>query len=394
MGRPSLYRSSFLPWACLVLALILTPAPAAQAGERQIRIGVSLGMTGRYAKLAEFQANGFRLWVKHVNARGGMLGRPVRLVLLDDGSDPAAAAKLYRRLIAAERVDLLFAPFSSDITEAVLPVAAEHGFPLIVSGASSDRIWEKGHANVFGLFLPASKLALGFCELLARNGIERVAVIRDAGSFSRDLASGTVRWAERFGLQVVLDEKFPAGTVSFEGLARRARAAGADAVVLASYLDEAVGMRRAFRAIGWVPRAYYVPVGPGTGEYQKALGPDADLVFSTSQWEAHLTERRGRGDPFSDEYRREFGKAPSYFAATAYAAGEILHAAVRQAASLDREAVRDALATMDATSIIGRYGVDRTGLQVRNVSMIIQLQQGRREVVWPPEHRTAAPWFP
>jgi len=396
MTDRTLHRPLSLRWflgPALVLFL-LGPLSAPAADRRPVRIGVSLGLTGRHAKLADLQARGFQLWVKQANAQGGMLGRPVELVLLDDRSDPATAVQHYRRLITAERVDLLFAPFSSDITEAVLPVAAEHGHPLIVSGASADRLWEQGYDNVFGLFLPASRLSAGFCELLVRSGLERVAVFHDDGGFSRDLASGAVRWAARFGLQVVLHEQFPKGTVVFEGLARRARAANAEAVVLASYLDEAIGMRRAFRAIGWHPRAYYAPVGPGTDDYRQALGKDADLVFSTSQWEAHLAGRRGRPDPFSDDYLREYGQQPSYFAATAYAAGQVLHAAVVQAGTLDRAAVRRTLSTMDATSIIGRYGVDRTGLQIRNVNLVIQVQQGRREVVWPPEQRTAAPRFP
>lgn len=126
---------------------------------------------------------------------------------------------------------------------------------------------------------------------------------------------------------------------------------------------------------------------------RRELGADADLVFSTSQWEAYLAPARGRQDPFTADYHKEYGEVPSYFAATAYAAGQILQAAVTQAGTLDRTAVRRALATMDATSIIGRYGVDRTGLQIRNISMIIQIQQGERKVVWPPEQRTAAPQF-
>ncbi|MHB8843953.1 MAG: amino acid ABC transporter substrate-binding protein [Nitrospirota bacterium] len=384
------------PWVRALipcLLVLLASVGTAFADDRPVRIGGTLSLTGRYASIADYQAKGFRLWVKDVNARGGILGRPVELALHDDRSDPKAAVSLYRRLMVEDRVDLLFAPYSSDITEAILQMTAVQGYPLIISGAAADRIWEKGHEHIVGLFLPASRFSLGFFEMLARQGIDRIAIFHDKSGFGRDLASGARKWADRYGLTVVHGEQFPQGLADFTGLAKKARDAGARAVFLASYLDEAVRMRRAFTAIGWMPRAYYVPVGPGTGEYTKTLGKDADGVFSTSQWNVLTRSRSTVRDPFFEAFVRAYGREPSYFAATAYASGQIYEAAIRKAGSLDRKAIRAVLSTMDATSVIGRYGVDRTGVQIKNTNLIIQLQNGRREVVWPPEHQTAAPRF-
>lgn len=389
MVRRSWARPLF---SCLLV--LLASAGTVFADERPVRVGGTLSLTGRYAAIADYQAKGFKLWVKDVNGRGGILGRPVELILHDDRSDPQTAVALYRRLMVEERIDLLFAPYSSDITEAILQLTAVQGYPLIVSGASADRIWEKGHEHIVGLFLPASRLSLGFFEMLVRKGIDRIAIFHDQSGFGRDLAAGARKWADRYGLTVVQGEQFPQGFEDFPGLAKKARDAGTQAVFLASYLDEAVRMRRAFTAIGWMPRAYYVPVGPGTGEYKKELGKDADGVFSTSQWNVLARSRGAVRDPFFEAFVRAYGREPSYFAATAYASGQIYEAAIRRAGSLDRKAIRGALSTMDATSIIGRYGVDRTGVQNNNTNLIIQLQNGRREVVWPPEHQTAAPRFP
>jgi branched-chain amino acid transport system substrate-binding protein len=193
---------------------------------------------------------------------------------------------------------------------------------------------------------------------------------------------------------VVHTELVPQDLADFSAQARHARDAGAKVVFLAGYLDEAIRMRRAFTAIGWTPRAYYAPVGPGTHEYRTALGKDADGVFSTSQWEVFARTGNGSRNPFSEAFVRAYGREPSYFAATAYASGQIYEAAVRKAGSLDRKAISTALSTMDATSVIGRYGVDRTGVQIKNINLIIQLQNGRKEVVWPSEYRSAAPRFP
>jgi branched-chain amino acid transport system substrate-binding protein len=332
--------------------------------------------------------------VEDVNRRGGILGRPVELVLYDDTSDPQTAVVLYRRLMIEDRVDLLFTPYSSDITEAILQMTAVQGYPLIVSGASADRIWEQGYEHIFGLFIPASRFSFGFFEMLVRNKIDRIAVFQGQSSFSQDLAAGARRWADRFGLTVVHTEPFPRGLADYSEQAQKARDAGAQVVFLASYLEEAIRMRRAFTAIGWTPRAYYVPVGPGTGEYRTALGKDADGVFSTSQWEVFARSQGGPRDSFSEAFVRAYGREPSYFAATAYASGQIYETAIRKAGSLDRQVIRSVLSTMDATSIIGRYGVDRTGVQIKNINLIIQLQNGRKEVVWPSEYSSAAPRVP
>lgn len=377
----------------LVLVVLFCPlARKASAAEKPVLIGGTLSLTGAYAKVADYKLKGYRLWENEVNARGGILGRPVKLIILDDRSEPATAAALYRRLIVNEHVDLIVAPYSSDITEAILPLTADLGYPLIASGASADRIWNQGYTHVFGLFLPASRFAVGFFEMLVRNEVDRIAILSAPTSFGRDIAAGARLWAGRFGLTVVHEEDISRDLQEYTEIILRSKAAGAEVVFLAGDLELAIRTRRALRAARWMPRAFYAPVGPGTREYLDALGQDADGVFSTSQWEAFTRAERGK-DPFSAAYLRAYGKEPSYFAATAYASGEILEAAARKAGTLERSALRKALSTMEAMSVIGRYGVDRTGLQVRNTNLVIQLQDGRKEVVWPAEYRTAAPRF-
>lgn len=393
-----LWTGSFLRGLVLsipvLLAFALSHGADAQSPAKQpVRIGLTLGLTGRYAQLAGYQEKAYRLWQQDVNKRGGILGRPVELILQDDQSDPAVAARLYRRLIVEERVDFVFSPFSSDISEAVLPITTKRGYPLILAGASADHLFQQGYDHVFGLFVPSSKFALGFLEMLVHHHIDRIAVFADESLFSQSLAEGIRKWSQRLGLKVVVDEKIVKGSGHFDALAKRARDAGAQVVMLASYLEDAVALRRAFTAITWTPRAYYVPVGPGTGEYRKALGKEADYVFSTSQWEFHGKQSRNQPDAFVKAFETAYGQRPSYFAATAYAAGQLLEDAVRQIGSLNRFRISAALATLDATTVIGRYGVDRTGTQVKQFYLIVQVQAGKFEVVWPPESRTADPVF-
>ena len=101
---------------CSVLNCFALIATTGARAAEPVRIGVSLGLTGRYAKLAAMQERGYRLWEKEINEKGGILGRPVKILIKDDGSKGESAQAAYRTLIKNERVDLVFGPFSSAIT--------------------------------------------------------------------------------------------------------------------------------------------------------------------------------------------------------------------------------------------------------------------------------------
>jgi len=94
---------------------------------------------------------------------------------------------------------------------------------------------------------------------------------------------------------------------------------------------------------------------------------------------------------FAAAYRERFGKEPGYHAASPYAAGQILEAAVHKAASLDRRKLRDTLSSLDTITIMGRYGVDRTGKQIRHIASTVQWKAGRKEIVFPSDFATAKP---
>ena len=167
-----------------------------------IIIGGSLGLTGKYEKLSLMQRRGFELWQKQINQNGGLLGRKIELIIEDDQSDKRRVAGIYQDLLERRKVDLLFAPYSSGLTHAIMPVIESHNIPLIASGAAADMLWEQGYKNLFGLFIPASRYAVGFLEMIALNGVTEVAIVNADDLFSRAIATGAKKWAEDFGLEV------------------------------------------------------------------------------------------------------------------------------------------------------------------------------------------------
>jgi len=373
----------------LLLFLTVLPTSAAES----IRIGLTLGLTGKYSEMSDMQMKGFKLWEKEVNSRGGILGRKVEFIIHDDKSDPQTAKSIYEHLILKDKIDLLFGPYSSEITEAILPITEKHGYPLLISGASADSLWQKGYKYVFGIYAPASKYTLGFLELLVKNDLQDVAIIHADDLFSKDIASGTKKWAERFGLNVVLYEGFKKGVENLDDIAKKAKASKAQALIVCGHFNESVNMRLSLKRINWYPKAYFASVGPAMSEFHGKLKSDANYVFSSSQWEHHEETTIPGCKEFYHAYIQGYNEKPSYHAATAYAGGQILEAAIKHTGSIEREKLRAVLLSLDTITVIGRYGVDKKGKQIRHFNVIVQWQNGKKEVVWPEGLKTANPIF-
>ncbi|MDQ9171397.1 amino acid ABC transporter substrate-binding protein [Oxalobacteraceae bacterium R-40] len=365
------------------LFLLFFAFGASAHSSEAVRIGATLSLTGKYAELGAMNEKAYRLWERDVNQKGGLAGRPVKVTLLDDKSDPEYAKILYRQLITQDRVDLVLGPYSSEITEAVSTVTEEFRYPLLASGASAVSIWSHGRKYVFGVYITADKYTVGFLELLVKSGLTKVAIVSADDIFSKSIEAGTKSWARRYGLDIVFSETFKKGSAQIDQSIESARRSGAEAVMVAGYFDDAVNGRKALKKINWTPKAYYATVGPAIQKYYDVLKEDAELTYSSSQWEPDLPFPGGR--TFTHEFKDAYGVAPSYHAASAYAAGQILEAAVRKAKSLDRIKLRATLSTLDTITVLGRYGVDPDGRQVRHFTTTVQWQKGKKEIVSPSE---------
>jgi len=347
-----------------------------------IRIGGSLASTGKYAPLAEMVSLGLQLWAKETNANGGILGRPVELLIYDDQSNPAVAKKIYEKLILEDKVDLVFGPYSSVITTEIVKVTEKHGYSVLASGATSDKLWQQGYTHLFGVYIPASRYSYGFLKLLLQHGIERVAIVSADDMFSTTVAKGAKKWADRLGLTVTLQEKFKKGSKDLDGLAARIKDSDAEAIIVGGHFHESIDMRRALANIDWYPRAYFATLGPALQKYHDTLQEKAQYSFTLSNWEEEGVQFPGSKE-FATSFKQEYGKKPPYQAAAGYSVGQILQTAIAQTGSLDKQKLRDALSALDTLTVLGRYGVDSTGQQIRNFALITQWQDSKLVVVGP-----------
>jgi branched-chain amino acid transport system substrate-binding protein len=358
-----------------------------------IRIGVSLGLTGQFQQPAAMHKRAYELWRDEVNARGGIMGRAVELIIRDDNSDPEIAKKIYTEFVSTGSVDHIFAPYSSQLTAAVAPIADAAGFPMLAAGAAADDIWRKGYHNVFGILTPASRYTQGILRLAREAGLTTVAIMHSNDPFSVQIADGTRKWAPYLKLKVLVDVEFAGDVTDITELVNQAKRANVDLLVVAGYLREAVSARRALIKLDWSPPAFFATIGPTLPDWKDIFETSADHTFAPSVWEPNDSYTYPRSEEFASAFRSRFGMDASYQAAAAYAAGQILEAAILTAKSVDHDGVRAALVDLDTYTVLGRFAVDRTGMQVKRLDMIIQWQNGRKEIVWPEEIRTSSAIF-
>jgi branched-chain amino acid transport system substrate-binding protein len=389
-----------------VLATLASPvAPVAEA-QPPIRIGATLAQTGVYAALGQNQLRGYQLCVKHMNDKGGVLGRKLELVLYDDGSDPATAIRLYEKLITQDKVDLVLGPFSSPIVEAVANVTEKHKMPMVAPSAATTSIFKKGRKFIFMVQPRAEVFLEGVIDLAAKKGLKTVALINVDDLFGRATAQGTIDLAKNKGLQVVFVDAYPEGNTDFSTILVKVRAANPDVLGGATRFEDAVAITRQMKALNVNPRMVGLTVGVDLPKFYEALGRDAEFVYGATPWLPDLVELRAGGlipiarqypgaREFVESHRKEFpGADPSFFSAAGYGGCQILVEAIRRAGSLDSGKLRDAILKMDHNTVFCGFRVDRDGAQIGHKRVMFQWQDGKKVIVWPEDLAPGKARFP
>ena len=374
----------------MILALALSPPTMAQT---PIRVGATMSQTGAYSTQGAPARNGYLLCQKHVNAKGGLLGRKIEFLIYDDQSDIKTAPTLYEKLIVEDKVDAVLGPYGTAITEAVADVPEKHRKVMVAANAATSSIWEKGRRYLFMVLAPIDSAAAGVVDLAARNGLRTVAILNQDALLPKAVASGTSQVAKKQGLEVVSSETYPDGTTDFSATLKRLKAVNPDVLVAASArLDDLVAVTRQMKEVDFnVKMLSSLPYGL-LPEYQDRLGRDAEFVYSATFWEAALPNP---GNPeFVAAYQDEFKRAPAVQSANSYAGCRIFVEALRRAGTTDSERLRETLLVLRTKTILGDFAVDQRGFQVGQKAVTIQWQGGKQVVVWPDDVASARMRFP
>jgi len=364
------------------------------SAQQPIRIGASMSITGKaYSVQGGYGREGYLVCQKHVNAQGGVLGRPIEFVIYDDASDEKTASILYEKLIAEDKVDAVLGPYSSAITDVVADVIEKHRKLMIAPNAATTSIWEKGRRYLIMMVSPAEGMSVGVLDLAARNGLRTLAVINQDALVPNAVAKGATTLAKGKGLELVYSETYPNGTADFSAILNKVKVTKPDVLVLASIrLEDLVAATKQMKELDFDVRMLSsLPYGLLPDYYQR-LEKEAEYIYSGSFWEAGLPNPGNQ--EFVKAYEKEFNRAPAVQSANAYAGCQLFMEAVRRAGSLDSDKLREVLLALKTKTVLGDFAVDERGFQVGHRAITIQWQDGKQVVIWPDELASGKPRFP
>ncbi|MFL5087435.1 MAG: amino acid ABC transporter substrate-binding protein, partial [Xanthobacteraceae bacterium] len=251
----------FLSFGVVLAAAAMTVVAAqaqAPSGE-PIRIGYSMALTGGLAPNGKSALLAQKIWEEDINAKGGLLGRPVKLVYYDDQSNPATIPGIYTKLLDVDKVELIIGAYATALLAPAMPIVIQKKKTFIgLLGLAVNT--EFNYPNYFAMIPsgPDAKPAFtkGFFDIaMAQNPKpQTVAIVAADQEFSRNAADGARDNAKAAGLKVVYDKTYPPSTTDFAPIVRAIQATNADIVVVCSYPPDSVGMVRAVNELNYRPK--------------------------------------------------------------------------------------------------------------------------------------------
>jgi branched-chain amino acid transport system substrate-binding protein len=340
-------------------------------GAEPITIGFSMELTGPLAVVGKTGLLAFQIWAEDVNKKGGLLGRPVKLVYYDDQSNPANVPSIYSKLCDVDKVDLLISSYGTNLVAPAFPLVMERNrlfFGLFALAANAQFHYPRYFSMlVFGPD-PQKTFSAGYFDLvMAENPKPKtVAIVAADAEFARNASMGARANAKAAGLEIVYDGTYPPTTVDFTPIVRAVQAAQPDIVYVASYPPDTVGILRTVNEIGLKTRMLGgALVGLPSAALKMQLGPAMNGVVNVELWEPVKTMEFPGVMEFLQKYQAKAGGEGidplGYFLPPfAYSELQVLGDAVEATKSLDEAVLADYMHSHAFHTIVGdiAFGAD------------------------------------
>jgi branched-chain amino acid transport system substrate-binding protein len=353
--------------AILLAVMLVRPACAQSGGP--IKIGYSMSLTGGLAPNGRSALLAQRIWEEDTNAKGGMLGRPVKLIYYDDKSSPGEIPSLYTKLLDVDRVDLIIGPYGTALTAPAMPIVIQRkktfvGFLALAVNSAFN------YPNYFVMIPsgPDAKAAFtrGFFDaaLAQKPKPQTVAIVAADQEFSRNAADGARENVQQAGLRLVYERTYPPATVDFAPVVRAMAAANPDLAVICSYPPDSVGIVRAVNELRFKPKAIGgAMVGLQATAIKAQLG---SLLNGFINYELLLPVPKMQFPGLTDLISRYQARAAAegvdplghYMPPWAYAQLQVLQQAVEATKTLDDAKLGDHIRAHSFRTVVGdvRFG--------------------------------------
>jgi branched-chain amino acid transport system substrate-binding protein len=378
------------------------------AAADKIVIGHPACLSGKYAKAGEQAIGGIKACIDWVNnVHGGVLIAGKRVPLdykyYDCESKKEGVTSLIERLITVDKVNVVFAPYSSGLTLSGAPVAERYGMVYMDHGGASDRIFQQGFQYVVQTIGPGTRYHVGTLNMLDHVDPEakNVALAYEDSEFARTTMNGAEKHAKELGKKIVFKRTYPTGVTDLTPLLSDMKARKPEIVLGGGHYEDGQLFARQMSDLDINVKALSLIASATLPAFYGALGGTvAEGILGPSHWEYGVTyspegamkaglDWIGPGqDEFVSLFKKSLGKEdmiPDYHAAEAGAQVLAYVKAAENSNSLDQDKVRAALGKLKFMSFYGGWDIDDTGLQVGHSMVDMQWQNGKRVIVWPLE---------
>jgi branched-chain amino acid transport system substrate-binding protein len=401
----------------VVAAMALAPDRAAAQSGAPIKIGFSMAMTGGLAANGRSALLAQKIWEEDVNAKGGLLGRPVKLVYYDDQSNPATVPGIYTKLLDIDKVDLLIGPYATAQIAPAMPIVIQRNklFIALLGLAVNS---EFDYPNYFVMIPsgpdPKPSFTKGFFDIAMAQAPkpQTVAIVAADQEFSRNASDGARENAKKAGLKIVYDKTYPPSTTDFAPIVRAVAATNPDLLVICSYPPDSVGLVRSINEIGFKPKM----VGGGMVGLQATalkaqLGAQLNGFVNFDFWLPVPKMAFPGVDAFIKKYQAraqaEGVDALGYYMAPwGYAQLQVMAQAIEATKSIDDRKLADFIRTNSFKTVLGDIKFGKGGEWAQ--SRVLQVQfhdvkgndveqfraMGTQTVLTPPEYKSGSVIYP
>jgi len=416
MCKSSLRRSGSGLSALLVLCALIVPSAANAADP--IRVGMTMALTGGVAPIGKQVLAGLQIWRDDVNAKGGLLGRPVQLVFYDDQSNPANVPALYTKLIEIDKVELLIGPYATNMVAPVIPLLMQSKKTTI--GILANAANSKFHYDQYFSMLPTGpepqkSFAEGFFQLAAAQQPrpKTVAIVAADAEFAQNAADGARQAIKEIGgFQTLMDQKYPPSTTDFAPIMHAVAALNPDILYVAAYPPDSVGIVRAANEINLTPKMFGGTfIGLLVTPIKVQLGPlmngivnnEVFLPAPAFTFPGTLEVLEKYRAVAQREHLDPIGWA---FPPLAYAAGQVLGEAVEGAKTLDQVKLAAYMHTHSFSTVVGDISFGKDGEWTKSRVVFTQFQHvtansidqfkdtSHEVIVWPDQYKSANMIYP
>ncbi len=394
-------KPSMISWLVTGLAMLFSVNSVMAEDCEDLVLGAAISLTGKYATNGVHAMNGYDYAIQKIKEAGGVkIGDKCynfSVIYYDDESKGDRGATLAERLINQDKVQYMLGPYSSGLTKAIAPVTEKYQIPMVEAEGASRSLFNKGYRYLFAVLSTSEQYLASAITLAAEKATEsgsspdavRVAVAVENDPFSLDIRAGVMEDAAKYGMNVVIDEQLPRDLSDMSAILTKVKLVKPDVLVVSGHSK---GAATAVRQIE--EQNVKVPMIAIThceaADVVGNFGAAANDILCSTQWAETLTyedEIFGTAAQYEQEFKAAYPeyaerKVP-YQTAQASAAVYVFKDAFERAGTLDKEAVRDAIAETDLSTFYGQIKFSDAGNNIAKPMVLRQIQDGEYNVVAP-----------